>query len=229
MRNFSIAIFLLFCLPSTIYAQERVLYGGFFPEMALSHSFTEKYSSTFKIESQHITFNNEDSEPNTWRYAQSLTDFQLFGGLKLSPFWKTALGYQYRVESEAFNSHRFIQQVAFVQNSRAVRFGHRVRTDQTFEPEVDMEFRIRYRFSSEIPMEGLTLDPQEFYLILSDEIIYSIQSWESEIENRLVGSLGYFFSKKSKLEAGLDWRIDRLVAPGIRNRLWFKVGYFLNI
>ena len=81
----------------------------------------------------------------------------------------------------------------------------------------------------EVPLAGQTLDPGEFYLLTSNEAIFGTKSGENEIENILVGSLGHYFGKTSKLEVGLDWRIDKLIAQGLRNQLWFNVGYFLNL
>ena len=109
-------------------------------------------------------------------------------------------------------------------------FSHRLRLDQTFSTgNEDNEYRVRYRFAAEIPLSGQTLDPGEFYLLTSNEVIAGTKGGKGEIENRLVGSIGHYFGKKAKLEAGLDWRIDKIIADGLRNRLWFKVGCFLNI
>jgi len=224
---FSFTLLLIFC---NTFSQDRVFYGGYFPEMAISHSFQKKLQGTFKVESSHIQFDDRQGEIMQWKYVHYRTDLQGFVGIKFNPYWKAAIGYQYRVEGHGPDSHRSIQQVGFVQNSPRIRFSHRLRLDQTFSTgDEDPEYRIRYRFASEIPLEGQTLDAGEFYLLLSNEIIFGNQSAESEIENRLVGSLGYFFGKKAKLEGGLDWRTDKFIAEGFRNRLWFKVGCYLSL
>ena len=208
----------------------KVFYGGFFPEMAISHSFTKTFSSTFKVESQHIQFDDRKEEGSRWQYAHYRTDLQGFIGYKHNPFWKFSIGYQYRVDGTGPDSHRAIQQVAYVHNSPRVRIGHRLRFDQTFSKgDEEPEYRVRYRLAVDIPLEGQTLDPHEFYFITSNEIIAATSGGDNEIENRLVGSLGYFFGKKAKVEGGLDWRIDKIIAPGLRNRLWLKFGAYLNI
>lgn len=140
------------------------------------------------------------------------------------------IGNQYRREGDGPHHHRAIQQAAYIQNSKGVRLSHRLRLDQTFSKgKEENEYRIRYRFAVEIPLSGQTLDPGEFYILTSNVIIFASQSSEREIENRQVGSLGHYFGKRAKLEAGLDWRIDKIIALGLRNRLWFKVGCYLNI
>ena len=212
----------------TAAAQDKVFFGGLFPEMALSKSLPDNFQTTFKVESQHIRFDNRDPDKAPWEYAHYRTDLQGFIAKKLNPFWKVSAGYQYRLEGEGPNSHRTIQQVAYVLNSTGVRQGHRLRLDQTYTDGADTEYRMRYRFSLEVPLAGRTLDPGEFYFLTSNELIGGIQGGQGEIENRLVGSFGHYFGKELKLEAGLDWRIDKIIAEGLRNRLWLKVGCFLN-
>ena len=211
-------------------AQENVTYIGFFPEAALTGSVSDRVQLTFKVESQHRSYDNRVADGERWEYFHYRTDLQGFVALSLNPFWKVSGGYQYRIEGgDGANTHRFIQQIAYVQRLRRSRLGHRLRTDQTYHPSEAVELRARYRLSVEIPLAGQSLDPGEFYLLLSGEVIYGYQGGNSEIENRLVGSLGHYFSKQAKLEAGLDYRTDRYIAEGFRTRLWFKVGGYFSL
>ena len=220
----------LLCLSIPAMAQERVFYAGFFPEAALTGSVSERWQLTFKVESQHGSYDEREEDGERWEYFHDRTDLQGFVALKINPFWKVSGGYQYRLEGgEGVNSHRSIQQVAYVQQLRRVRLGHRLRTDQTYLPDEATEVRLRYRLSVELPLAGESVDPGEFYLLLSDELIGSYQANAGEVENRLVGSLGHYFGKQAKLEGGLDYRTDRYVAEGFRQRLWFKVGAYLSI
>lgn len=41
--------------------------------------------------------------------------------------------------------------------------------------------------------------------------------------------LSHYFSKKQKVEGGIDYRTDRFSDDGLRQRFWFKVGWFVNI
>ena len=220
---------MLLCLSVRGLAQDQVFYSGFFPEAAVTGSVSEQMQLTFKVESQHGSYDARQTEGERWEYFHDRTDLQGFVARKLNPFWKVSVGYQYRLEGGGgFNSHRSIQQVAYVQRLLRSRVGHRLRADQTYHPTEATEFRLRYRPSVEIPLSGQSLEPGEFYLLLSNELIYSYQEGASEVENRLVSSLGHYFSKNAKLEAGLDYRTDRYVAEGFRQRLWLKVGAYLN-
>ena len=211
-------------------AQGNVVYTGFFPEAALTGSVSDRVQLTFKVESQHRGYDNRAPAGERWEYFHYRTDIQGFVALSLNPFWKVSGGYQYRLAGgNGPNTHRSIQQIAYVQRLRCSRLGHRLRIDQTYHPNEAVELRARYRLSLEIPLSGQSLDPSEFYLLLSDELIYAYQGGDSELENRLVGSLGHYFSKRAKLEAGLDYRTDRYIAEGFRTRLWLKVGGYFSL
>ncbi len=217
-------------LSSLVLAQGNVINSGFFPEVALTGSVSERVQLTFKVESQHRSYDNRATKGDRWEYFHYRTDLQGFVALSLNPFWKASVGYQYRLAGgDGVSTHRSIQQIAYVQRLRRSRLGHRLRIDQTYHPNEAVELRARYRLSLEIPLSGQSLDPGEFYLLLSDELIYAYQGGDSELENRLVGSLGRYFSKRAKLEAGLDYRTDRYIAEGFRTRLWFKVGGYFSL
>ncbi len=203
--------------------------AGFFPEAQLSWSPVKNLKLTAKIESQHGMVANSSETPTDWGYYHDRTDFQGFVGTSLNPFISIAGGYQYRWDGGGENSHRSIQQISLVKRKVRYRLGHRLRTDQTFLPTDSPEFRLRYRLVAEIPLSGNRIDPGEYYLIASNEPLFGIQGETFKIENRLVCSLGHNFNKNQKLEAGLDYRTDDFLDGGLRQRLWFKVGWFVNI
>jgi len=209
-------------------AQNRT-YSGFFPEAQLTFSPIKKLKITAKIESQHGLLSREESGNNDWEYYHDRTDFQGFVGTSINPFTSVAVGYQYRWDGEGQNSHRSIQQIGYIQPRTGFRLGHRLRADQTFSPTESPEFRLRYRIAFDIPLEGQKVDPGEYYFIASDEPIFGIQGGTLKIENRLVGSLGYYFGPKQKLEAGIDYRTDDFLDGGLRQRIWLKVGWYANI
>lgn len=224
------AVALIFCviLPFWTIAQQRDVSSGFFPEAQLSTKI-KSLSLTAKIESQHGLVDAGNETPTDYGYYHDRTDFQGFVGTSINPFVKWAVGYQYRWDGGGDHNHRSIQQVAWVQKKSGYRLAHRVRADQTFASGEAPLYRIRYRLSLELPLSGSVIDAGEFYLVLSDEPIYGFQEGASSLENRLVGSLGYYFSKKQKVEAGIDHRIDRFLKSGSRQRIWLKVGWYVNI
>ena len=93
-----------------------------------------------------------------------------------------------------------------------------------------MLFRLRYRYSVQIPLQVTQLNPEERYLTLSNEVIYMTQDVEDDIENRLVASLGLFVDDNTKYEVGLDYRTDDYLIPDrFRSRLWLKFGVYWSL
>ncbi|WP_093367669.1 DUF2490 domain-containing protein [Psychroflexus sediminis] len=223
-------LILMVCILGSFSAQaqsDRFIFG-FFPEASLSYKLSEKYSVTHKVESQHGLYDSNNLNEEL-EYEHSLTDLQSFIGRRFSPFVKVDIGYQYRIE-EGENTHRTIQQVSILQRASFYRIGHRIRIDETFFKDAPLLFRARYRLKGQIPLQGLSLDPGEKYLAVSNELIYMIQSSEDDLENRFAVSLGFYFDDKNKFEVGLDYRTDDyLVEDKFRHRLWFKIGYYKSL
>lgn len=209
-------------------AAQQTVSSGFFPEAQLSHKI-KSVQLTAKIESQHGMVDAGKELPTEYGYYHDRTDFQGFVGSSFNPFVKWDVGYQYRWDGDGNHNHRAIQQIAWVQKKVGYRLAHRVRADQTYASGEVPLYRIRYRLSLELPLSGTQIDPGEFYLVLSDEPIYGYQNGTSTLENRLVGSLGHYFSKNQKVEAGIDHRIDRFLKGGSRQRFWLKVGWYVSI
>jgi len=226
MRIFLLLFF--FTLSIVTRGQDNVFQSGVLPEITMSYGLTENVKLTGKVESMSGVYNNVSPETSDWDYQYLRTDLQSFVLVKLNPFWSVAGGYQYRIGNNG-HSHRTIQQLAFVQRLAAFRLGHRLRTDQTFATEEDVRFRIRYRASVELPMQGQAIDKGECYLIFSCESIYETQSNSQDLENRLAGAIGYYMNRNHKFETGIDYRMDRIIENPLRQRLWIKLAWFVNL
>lgn len=225
--NIFISIFIIF-LSFVSFSQDRLI-AGFFPETGLNFKINERSGYLLKIESQHELIDNTSSFYPAARYEHVLTDVQSFFSYKFTYTVKGAVGYQYRFAQNRTNSHRSIQQIAWVNKFRNFRLGSRVRTDQTFSPTDSPEYRLRYRAATDIPLQGERLDEGEKYLIVSNEFIGSLQSNEFGLENRLVAGIGHYFDKSKKLELSLDYRTDPYFPSINRHRIWLKISYYWNI
>ncbi len=201
---------------------------GLSPEISLNYKLNEKYSLNGKVESFH--FYQPADETGLWEdFSLDGVDFQFFVNRRINPFQSAALGYQYSYDPSGVGSNRIIQQYSFVTRPGVVRFGHRLRSDQTFHPEDPPRLRFRYRFSAEFPLQGEVIDPREFYMVASDELIYAIQDSQSSYENRLVASLGYMLPNKNhRLQVGFDYR-TRLRDSELSETLWFKMAWLVRL
>lgn len=208
----------------------QTVYGGLMPEFGITLPISGNFSQTYKIENQHFMFRDAGNENGRFEYEYERTDLQFFINYKFAGNWKATAGYQLRVEEQWNTHHRTIQQIATSSRIRGFRLAHRVRLDQTMERSELFVFRSRYRAALEIPLNGEKIDPKEFYVVVSDEPIYSVdENYSHELENRLVVTLGHFFDNGNKLELSLDHRTDRFFDDGIRQRIWLKIGWFLNV
>lgn len=222
-------VIIVFYLTSFIsFTQSNKAYVGLFPEFGLNLPLSEKLKYTAKIESQHVLFSNDQQNENEWSYYHNQTDLQSFLEFKITSRIKTAVGYQYRIE-EGENSHRFIQQLTWLNQFRIFRLGSRLRTDQKFSSGSSPEYRLRYRASTDIPLQGEKLDDGEKYFLLSEEIIYALQEGESTIENRVVVGVGHFFNRTKKLELSIDYRTDPYIPSVDRHRVWCKISFYWNL
>ena len=222
MKYFISTFFMLPYIALSIPTKAQDISIGYVPEVAMSLKINEKTKINSKIESFHPFFSSSGNELSTLAYEG--TDLQAFLSRKLNPFYSFALGYQYGVRPGEPDSHRTIQQLSFVRKPGSYFLGHRLRTDQTFYSEDPVKFRIRYRFSVEIPLKGQSIDPGEPFLIASDELIFGLQQKETELENRLVIAPGYYFRNGNKIQIGVDYRYN-----AGENDIWLKTSCYLNL
>lgn len=219
----------IFCMVVNLAISQDRFLTGVFPEFGLNAPINDRWSYLFKMESQNRIIDNAALDYPTMRYKHVLTDLQSFISVNITYSTKGALGYQYRLNSDKTNSHRSIQQIAWVSNYRTFRIGSRVRTDQTFINDASPEFRFRYRAASDIALQGLKIDEGEQYLLLSNELIFGVQSYDLSLENRFVVGVGHFFNNKEKLEFSIDYRTDPYFLGVNRHRLWLKISFYWKL
>ncbi len=202
------------------------LYGnsGTAPEITTNLKLSTNYSLTLKIESFHFLYETEKG----WHHGYDGTDIQFFGNYRLSPFLRLSAGYQYGIEHLKSNTHRTIQQVSILHREGIFALNHRFRADQTFYTSSPTKYRGRYRFSMEMPLQGKSIDPGEFYINASNELIFALQNGKNDFENRLVGQLGYVLNTKLRLQSGFDYRYF-IKGDQTDYVIWYKLGIFLNI
>ncbi|OEK02906.1 hypothetical protein BFP97_15845 [Roseivirga sp. 4D4] len=216
----------LLLLPFGLNAQS-VVSSGFLPEVNISHRWNQ-WRITGQVESMQQVWRKENGSDLIGNYEYIRTDLTTALSYKLNPDWSLGAGYLLRFTDQQL-VHRFLQQISSAIPLTGVRIGHRLRTDQTFFEEESTEYRFRYRFSSELPLKGLSINDNEWYLIVSAEMIASTQSSQWDYEQRFVSSLGYYFNSKNKVETGIDYRLDRFVNDIPRHRIWWTISYFLNL
>jgi len=225
MRNYILIWFLI--LPLGLVGQSQASIG-ILPEVNVSYRWADKWRFTGQIESMQRSWNKPAAEGLIWDYEYVRTDFTSALSYKLNPEWTLGTGYMLRFQDGEV-VHRFIQQVSSASKKGSVRIGHRLRTDETFTALESPEWRFRYRFSIEVPLNGLSINDREWYALASAEALGRVQQSDFSYEQRAVFSLGYNINSANKIETGFDYRLDRFLDSAPRHRLWYTVSYFLNL
>jgi hypothetical protein len=201
---------------------------GILPSVNLNSKLKNDWSLNTKIESRQRFQSGEVNGEIEENYKYVLTDFSLIAAKKVGLNSQIGAGYLMRLrEGELF--HRLIQQYSVVQKFPGFRLAHRFASDQTFSRTEKPEVRLRYRISSEIPLNGESADPGELYLKLNNEYLYGIQTSESDFEIRLVPLLGYGITENLRWETGLDYRAGGVFKNSRQHSYWVTVNVYIEI
>ncbi|WP_299248124.1 DUF2490 domain-containing protein [uncultured Aquimarina sp.] len=200
--------------------------SGLLPKIVVSNKLSDNIKLINSIESRQQLW--EHQPDNDLSYDYLLTDFTNILSFKLSADKVFNIGYLLRIEEDEL-IHRSIFQYSIAQQLENLRVAHRFVTDQTFSAEESPEFRLRYRFTLELPFSGYRVDPKEFYLKVNNEYLGSYQSENTDLELRIIPFIGYQLNLKSKIEIGLDYRISQLFESRTKNRLWLSINYYFAI
>ncbi|WP_216746101.1 DUF2490 domain-containing protein [Paucihalobacter ruber] len=201
---------------------------GWLPSLTFNKKLPKDYVINFKAESRQVmesgVFNSDISEG----YDYVLTDFTTIIGKKIGMNTSLNLGYLFRVENNVI-IHRSIQQLIWVNRYEGFKLGHRLATDQTFEPGEAPAYRLRYRMVGELPLSGLEVDVNEFYIKAGTEYLNELQSGKYEGELRLMPFLGYALNPKQKLELGLDYRLGNFINGPPEHTFWIGMNWYVSL
>ena len=212
---------------NTVFAQSTFQMGGL-PSLNFNIKLKNDWSLNSKIESRLLFQRGEINGDVDKNFNYVLTDFSLIGAKKIGLNSRIAVGYLIRFKEGVLN-HRFIQQYVIVQKLSGFRLAHRFLCDQTFSASEEPEFRLRYRITSELPLNGESVDPGEYYLKINNEYINSLQAMEYDLEIRLIPLIGYDISERFKIETGLDYRVNSFLTNNTRHSYWMTLNFFIEI
>lgn len=152
--------------------------------------------------------------------------YTLFGSKKLS------LGYMYRsydpFEPEIGWEHRITQQFAFITNFGGYRLGNKFRIEQRIRSS-DYLTRLRYAISNDFPLQGENLDPNEFYLIAGNELVYAFNRIGDELENRFSLGIGRLLKGGQKIQFSAVSRNSDLISIDRDHIIQFESVYYFSL
>jgi len=208
-------------------AQDVYRFGAT-PVLNLNAKLNSNYSINAKLDNRLIfqtgAFNGENLN-TAYRFERQ--DAEVVLANKLSANTKVAGGYMIRFESGRV-IHRLMQQVSFTQPLSTIRFAHRIKADQTWDPDEAFELRLRYRLGAEVPLFGTQVDPNELYFKSTLEYLARFQAgFENEL--RTTPTLGYLAPNENAFELGLEYRYGKAFEAMSDHGFWLYFGYYVRI
>ena len=201
---------------------------GILPAVNLNKKLTKGWKLNFKIESRQTFKEGFFREENNFNYQYIQTDFALVGAKSVGFGNSLAGGYLMRIK-DGQRIDRLIQQFVLKRSYASFKLAHRFSSDQTFEKDKEMKFRLRYRLSSAFPLNGQSIDPKEFYFKINNEYLNIFQNNDYNLEIRVVPFIGYVITDSNKLEIGLDYRLDSFIDKDSQSKFWIGINWYLAI
>ena len=220
-RSWIITISLI-AIPFLVSGQGTVEWG-MLPRINLSYKVGVNTKLVHSTETRHFFY-----EKGELGYRYALTDLSLLISHRFRPNKSLNAGALLRVEDDGIRI-RLIEQLNVVKNYSQFRLGFRYAADQTFGNNDLTVFRFRYRISYEKPLSGDRVDQGEFYYKLGNEYLAAIDTKEVDLEVRGLIFLGFEISRTTKVETGLDYRLNRFISSATRNRLMWGLTYYRTL
>lgn len=226
-------LYIIYIIIASVFAENRSMaqasyQSGFLPSINLGKDLGKDYSIHFNAESRIRMITGEAESAWVADPEIALTDLSLTLARKTGLNNSLSGGYLLRLRGGG-QYHRTIQQFTVVKRYDGFRLAHRFRSDQTFHKTIPAEIRLRYRISAEIPLNGQSVDPNEWYLKMNTEFLNSLQDKTYTPELRIVPFLGYEFTDNHKFELGLDYRLSSFFDSSSRHSLWVNLGWFVKL
>lgn len=218
---YSITIWLVI-VSSSLCAQQHFL-GGIIPKVAVSIPVSKnlRYISTVESRGKFL----DDSGIGSSEFEQQFTDLTQVLSYKAGPVSQLNVAYTIRLFAEKL-AHRSSFQYVWRQDLYKIRLSHRLIADQTFRKDQPITWRERYRLAMELPLIGDEINNKEPYFKLSNEYVVIHQKTRTNLELRLMPTIGYDLSQKQKIEAGIDYRIGN---PWSRQQFWLSLAWYLTL
>ncbi|MEX2514320.1 MAG: DUF2490 domain-containing protein [Cyclobacteriaceae bacterium] len=163
-------------------------------------------------------------------------EYSLTTAKSISPFLNLAFGYLYGDVSPfsegSNNEHRLVQQITISQLFTRTRLSEQIRVEERFFGR-GYRTRLRIKFALEVPLEGIKLDPGEWYLVSSNETLLDLRPRMQRnafyTENRMQVSFGKFASNRNKTEYGIGYHLARINQNGlVENYIYFRTGFYIS-
>lgn len=214
-------LLMMMFLTKIICAQNSYQFG-LLPVLNMNKKLNDVFKLNLKTEARESIY-----KAGKYNFQHDLIDISAIISKKVGLNQSVAGGYLFRVKNKEI-VHGLIQQYVTTHKYFIIRMAHRFSSDQTFAKE-NTTIRLRYRISSQIPLQGQSVNSKEFYLKTNNEYLNTWKSGGYDLEIRLSIILGYEFNDNNKLEFGIENRADSFIGNTLRNRSWFNIGWYVSL
>ncbi|GGB83981.1 DUF2490 domain-containing protein [Dyadobacter sediminis] len=222
-----LAVFLLIFAPAAVFSQ-AVYRAGTLPQFNLNIRISDNLKLNNKLESRQIFSEREEEQQTRNRFRYERADLTMVLTRKLSAANTLGGGYLIRLEEGRF-AHRLIQQFNNVTNHEYARIAHRIVTDETFRRDSSVQVRLRYRIGFEKALNGINIDPKEFYAKLNNEYLGIYEDKSADLEIRALLALGYNATDNNRIEMGFEYRVNEFNKSVQSQQYWLAVSWFISI
>lgn len=196
------------------------------PSINLNKSLKNDWRLNLKIEGRNSLLKEQLSCSNDSDQEYLHTDYTLMAAKRVGFNQLLAAGVMWRYKEDQ-RILRYLQQLILIKKYSSFRMAHRFAMDQTKSQNAPMKFRIRYRATLAIPLNGTSIDTKEWYIKINSEYLHSIQEEDRSLEMRLVPLIGFKFSDKNKLETGIDYRRNEFLSDNPNHTYWLSLKWYL--
>ena len=177
-------------------------------EFAINHGVSDTYKMNFALSSRDYLYTNDE-----FRFKVRQVQIGHFSTYKLDLKNSISAGLMYRnrgLFEDSSNEIRVTQQYVYKTLMSTLRTGHRLRSEQRFFDH-STTFRFRYRFTIDIPLQGLKLDTGESFFVLSNEALWSLnKTAQPSVDFRISPEIGWQISDDFILALGLTYRLENI-------------------
>ncbi|MCV6629124.1 MAG: DUF2490 domain-containing protein [Flavobacteriaceae bacterium] len=219
-----VAGFIWFFMGYLAIGQSIYEYGAM-PSVNLTKKLENNWKINTKLEMRFPLAKGVFKPPSQEQFPYKLYDIVVTGTKKIGV--QTSLGFGYGVRwREGLFSQVFAQQIGIKQQIQHLRLAHRIAADQRIQSNRSTVWRFRYRWRTEIPLNGHRLDPKEWYFKLGNEYLNAFNDGAYQLEIRLTPVFGKLLASKSKFELGVQYRLGKLGTGSAKHVFWMQANWY---
>ncbi len=223
-RYLSICLFLLL-ICTDLGAQQTV---GLLPNVVVSQKLKD-LKVNYSWQSRVSRSSDTSSDPEWSDTAYRLSDLSIVATRSWDVNKSMAAGALYRINADGANLFRLRQHIGIISPWQQLRVSHRILLDESFVSGRDPLIRLRYRLSTDLPLNGTQIDNNEWYLKSTIELLQRYRSSTYRMDLRGGLYIGRKLTNSNKIELGIDYRHEGVAKSNAENIYWLAMSLYTQL